>query len=80
MKVLGASGAGKSMFIDALAGQIEKESLKGNATLNRQVLVSKILKIISAYMMQDDLLFPMLTVEETLMLSTEFRLPRSVSK
>jgi ABC-type multidrug transport system ATPase subunit len=30
--------------------------------------------------MQDDLLFPMLTVEETLMFSAEFRLPRSLSK
>lgn len=30
--------------------------------------------------MQDDLLFPMLTVEETFMFSAEFRLPRSMSK
>ncbi|KAL9165090.1 hypothetical protein ABFS82_06G148900 [Erythranthe guttata] len=30
--------------------------------------------------MQDDLLFPMLTVEETLMFSAEFRLPRALSK
>ncbi|CAN1775565.1 ABC transporter G family member 2 [Linum perenne] len=38
------------------------------------------LKVISAYVMQDDLLFPMLTVEETLMFAAEFRLPRSISK
>lgn len=35
---------------------------------------------ISAYVMQDDLLFPMLTVEETLTFSAEFCLPRSLSK
>ena len=38
------------------------------------------MKVISAYVMQDDLLFPTLTVEETLMFSAEFRLPRPLSK
>ncbi|KAJ4704781.1 ABC transporter G family member [Melia azedarach] len=80
MAVLGASGSGKSTLIDALADRISKESLKGSVTLNGDVLESRLLKVISAYVMQDDLLFPMLTVEETLMFSAEFRLPRSLSK
>lgn len=80
MAVLGASGSGKSTLIDALADRISRESLKGNVTLNGEVLESKVLKVISAYVMQDDLLFPMLTVEETLMFSAEFRLPRTLSK
>ncbi|KAL5740966.1 hypothetical protein ACOSQ2_030146 [Xanthoceras sorbifolium] len=80
MAVIGASGSGKSTLIDALAGRIERESLKGTITLNGEAMESRLLKIISAYVMQDDLLFPMLTVEETLMFSAEFRLPRSVSK
>ncbi|XP_052171800.1 ABC transporter G family member 20-like [Diospyros lotus] len=79
MAVLGASGSGKSTLIDALADRIAKESLKGTVTLNGEVLQSKLLKVISAYVMQDDLLFPMLTVEETLMFSAEFRLPRTLS-
>ncbi|KAG5072564.1 hypothetical protein JHK86_007775 [Glycine max] len=80
MAVLGASGSGKSTLIDALADRISKESLKGTVTLNGDVLESSLLKVISAYVMQDDLLFPMLTVEETLMFAAEFRLPRSFSK
>ncbi|CAN1775561.1 ABC transporter G family member 6 [Linum perenne] len=80
MAVLGASGAGKSTLIDALADRISKDSLKGSVTLNGEVLESRMLKVISAYVMQDDLLFPMLTVEETLMFAAEFRLPRSISK
>ncbi|KAK1429335.1 hypothetical protein QVD17_11543 [Tagetes erecta] len=80
MAVLGASGSGKSTLIDALANRIAKGSLKGTVTLNGEVLESKMLKVISAYVMQDDLLFPMLTVEETLMFSAEFRLPRTLSK
>uniref|UniRef100_A0A1J3E9J6 ABC transporter G family member 2 n=1 Tax=Noccaea caerulescens TaxID=107243 RepID=A0A1J3E9J6_NOCCA len=80
MAVLGASGSGKSTLIDALANRIAKDSLRGSITLNGEVLESSMQKVISAYVMQDDLLFPMLTVEETLMFSAEFRLPRSLSK
>ncbi|KAM0993976.1 hypothetical protein ACFX2I_009564 [Malus domestica] len=80
MAVLGASGSGKSTLIDALADRIAKDSLKGSITLNGEALNSRLLKVISAYVMQDDLLFPMLTVEETLMFSAEFRLPRRLSK
>ncbi|KAM5559975.1 ABC transporter G family member 20-like [Rosa sericea] len=80
MAVLGASGSGKSTLIDALADRIAKDSLKGTVTLNNEILNSRMLKVISAYVMQDDLLFPMLTVEETLMFSAEFRLPRTLSK
>ncbi|CAH2058738.1 unnamed protein product [Thlaspi arvense] len=80
LAVLGASGSGKSTLIDALANRIDKGSLKGTVTLNGETLQSRMLKVISAYVMQDDLLFPMLTVEETLMFAAEFRLPRSLPK
>lgn len=80
MAVLGPSGSGKSTLIDALANRIVKGSLKGMVNLNGQRLDSNLLKVISAYVMQDDLLFPMLTVEETLMFAAELRLPRTVSK
>ncbi|XP_075513443.1 ABC transporter G family member 1-like [Primulina tabacum] len=80
MAVMGASGSGKSTLIDALANRMAKGSLKGSVRLNGEVLESRMLKVISAYVMQDDLLFPMLTVEETLMFAAEFRLPRNLSK
>ncbi|XP_047325778.1 ABC transporter G family member 6-like [Impatiens glandulifera] len=80
LAVLGASGSGKSTLIDALANRIAKDSLRGTVTLNGEPLESRLLKAISAYVMQDDLLFPMLTVEETLTFAAEFRLPRSLSK
>ncbi|CAH8382277.1 unnamed protein product [Eruca vesicaria subsp. sativa] len=79
LAVLGASGAGKSTLIDALAGRVS--TLKGTVTLNgEKVLQTQLLKVISAYVMQEDVLFPMLTVKETLMFASEFRLPRSLSK
>ncbi|KAL0916256.1 hypothetical protein M5K25_013749 [Dendrobium thyrsiflorum] len=80
LAIIGASGSGKSTLIDALADRISKPSLgKGGIFLNGEPLESKIQKIISAYVLQDDLLFPMLTVEETLTFAAEFRLPRWLS-
>lgn len=38
------------------------------------------MKKVSSYVMQDDQLFPMLTVVETLTFAAELRLPPSVSK
>ncbi|XP_026447132.1 ABC transporter G family member 20-like isoform X2 [Papaver somniferum] len=78
--ILGPSGSGKSTLLDALANRISTESLKGSVTMNGEILEAGILKMISAYVMQDNLLFSMLTVKETLMFSAEFRLPRSTSK
>lgn len=78
--ILGGSGSSKTTLMDAIAGRISRQRLKGTVTLNGEVLGSKLLKIISAYVMQDDLLYSMLTIEETLMFSAEFRLPRSFSK
>ncbi|KAK8512242.1 hypothetical protein V6N13_097095 [Hibiscus sabdariffa] len=80
MAIMGPSGSGKSTLMDALANRIDKHSLKGSITMNGEPLPSGLLKVISAYVMQDDMLFPMLTVEETLMFAADFRLPRSLSK
>ncbi|CAL4953778.1 unnamed protein product [Urochloa decumbens] len=79
LAVMGASGSGKSTLIDALADRISRGALKGGVTLNGEPLTGHILKSISAYVMQDDLLFPMLTVAETLSFAAEFRLPRALS-
>ncbi|KAL6619704.1 hypothetical protein ACP70R_034843 [Stipagrostis hirtigluma subsp. patula] len=76
--VMGASGSGKSTLLDALAGRISRESLRGGATLNGGRLHGPLLRAISAYVMQDDLLYPMLTVRETLLFAAEFRLRRSL--
>ena len=79
LAVLGASGSGKSTLIDALANRIAKGSLKGSISLNGEILESRLLKSISAYVMQEDLLFPMLTVEETLNYAAELRLPGTLT-
>ncbi|KAF0908844.1 hypothetical protein E2562_028728 [Oryza meyeriana var. granulata] len=75
--VMGPSGAGKSTFLDALAGRIA--SLDGRVGLDGVEMSPSLIKRSSAYVMQDDRLFPMLTVLETLMFAADFRLGSSVS-
>ncbi|XP_024384304.1 ABC transporter G family member 17 isoform X2 [Physcomitrium patens] len=80
LAVMGPSGSGKSTLIDALAQRIDRKSLVGSITLNGQEVDPDLLRNISAYVMQDDLLFPMLTVKETLMFAANVRLPASHGK
>uniref|UniRef100_F6HCS3 ABC transporter domain-containing protein n=1 Tax=Vitis vinifera TaxID=29760 RepID=F6HCS3_VITVI len=72
--VMGPSGAGKSTLLDGLAGRISSGSLKGGVSLDGMEISPSLIKRTSAYIMQEDLLFPMLTVYETLMFAADFRL------
>lgn len=72
--VMGPSGAGKSTLLDGLAGRIASGSLKGRVSLDGMEMSPSLIKRTSAYIMQDDRLFPMLTVYETLMFAADFRL------
>ncbi|CAD5191308.1 unnamed protein product [Musa acuminata subsp. malaccensis] len=70
--VLGMNGSSKPTLIDALATRIVWESLSGPIILNDKKLESWLLELIFTYDIHDNLLYPMLTVEETFMFSVEF--------
>ncbi|KAJ8752728.1 hypothetical protein K2173_007038 [Erythroxylum novogranatense] len=80
MAIMGPSGAGKSTFLDALAGRIAQGSLEGSVRIDGKQVTTSYMKMISSYVMQDDQLFPMLTVFETLLFAAEVRLPPSISR
>ncbi|CAN6714452.1 unnamed protein product [Malus baccata var. baccata] len=80
MAILGPSGAGKSTFLDALAGRIAQGSLEGSVRIDGRTVTTSYMKMVSSYVMQDDQLFPMLTVFETFMFAAEVRLPPSISR
>ncbi|KAE8124779.1 hypothetical protein FH972_019633 [Carpinus fangiana] len=67
MAIMGPSGAGKSTFLDALAGRIAQGSLAGSVKIDGKPVTTSYMKMVSSYVMQDDQLFPMLTVFETFM-------------
>ncbi|CAN1844535.1 ABC transporter G family member STR [Linum perenne] len=80
MAIMGPSGAGKSTFLDALAGRIAQGSLEGSVRIDGKPVTTSYMKMISSYVMQDDQLFPMLTVFETFMFAAEVRLPPTISR
>lgn len=78
MAVAGPSGAGKSTLLEVLAGKIRPSSPSTSILVNGQPMDRQHFRRISGYVMQDDALFPMLTVRETLLYSARLRLPSVV--
>nr|PNR49114.1 hypothetical protein PHYPA_011010 [Physcomitrium patens] len=75
MAVAGPSGVGKSTLLEVLAGKIRPSSPLTSIHVNGQPMDRQQFRRISGYVMQDDALFPMLTVQETLLYSARLRLP-----
>jgi ABC-type multidrug transport system ATPase subunit len=75
--VAGPSGAGKSTLLEILAGRLQPSKCS-TIMVNSQPMDVARLRRISGYVMQEDALFPLLTVQETLMYSARLRLPASV--
>jgi ABC-type multidrug transport system ATPase subunit len=75
--VLGASGAGKSTFLDVLAGRKLSKNVEGSVLINGRNDIP--LKHVSRYCTQDDALFGNLTVYETLDYAAKFNLPSTTS-
>lgn len=78
MAIAGPSGAGKSTLLEVLAGRIKPTSGSSSVLVNRRPMNVRHFRRISGYVTQDDALFPLLTVEETLIFSARLRLPATV--
>ncbi|TXG60403.1 hypothetical protein EZV62_014976 [Acer yangbiense] len=72
LAIVGPSGAGKSSLLEILAGKLTPQS--GSIFVNENAMDRARFKKISGYVTQKDTLFPLLTVEETLMFSAKLRL------
>ncbi|KAJ3394467.1 hypothetical protein HDU84_008463 [Entophlyctis sp. JEL0112] len=77
--ILGPSGAGKSTLLDILAGKAKQGFISGKISYDGVSADSSAVRMI-AYVDQDDLLLPSLTVRETLLFSANLRLPEAMSK
>lgn len=78
LAIVGPSGAGKLSFLEILAGRLSPQS--ESVYVNQQPIEKAKLKKLSGYVAQKDTLFPLLTVEETLMFSAKLRLRLSGSE
>ncbi|KAI9137916.1 hypothetical protein BKA69DRAFT_1127772 [Paraphysoderma sedebokerense] len=79
MAIMGASGAGKSTFLDILARRNKTGTVSGEIYVNGKALADNEFKRIIGFVDQEDTLMGTLTVEETIMYSALLRLPRDMS-
>ncbi|KAF7145564.1 hypothetical protein RHSIM_Rhsim04G0010800 [Rhododendron simsii] len=78
LALMGPSGSGKTTLLKILGGRLH-ENVRGTITYN-DIPYSPALKRRIGFVTQDDVLFPQLTVEETLVFSAFLRLPSSMSR
>ncbi|KAM9455084.1 broad substrate specificity ATP-binding cassette transporter ABCG2b [Clarias gariepinus] len=74
--IMGATGSGKTSLLDVIAGRKDPRGLRSGQVLVDNKLVTSDLRLMSAYVVQDDILMGTLSVQENLMFSGHLRLPR----
>ncbi|KAL0344862.1 UNVERIFIED_CONTAM: ABC transporter G family member 22 [Sesamum radiatum] len=79
LALMGPSGSGKTTLLSILGGRVREPAPGGSITYNDQPY-SKCLKSRIGFVTQDDVLFPHLTVKETLTYAARLRLPRTLTK
>jgi ABC-type multidrug transport system ATPase subunit len=80
MAIMGASGAGKTTFLDILARKNKVGTTGGDFYLNGERIRDEEFKSVIGFVDQDDTLLPTLTVHETILDSALLRLPREMSR
>jgi len=79
LAIVGASGAGKTTFLDILARRNKRGQVSGLVLVNGKQVPDAAFKHISGFVDQEDTLMPTLTVYETILYSALLRLPRDMS-
>ncbi|KAM0754863.1 hypothetical protein T439DRAFT_309694 [Meredithblackwellia eburnea MCA 4105] len=79
MAVIGASGAGKSTFLDLLARKRKKGTVSGDILVNGKQVGDAEYRRVVGFVDQEDTLMGTLTVYETVLCSALLRLPREMS-
>jgi ABC-type multidrug transport system ATPase subunit len=79
MAIMGASGAGKTSFLDILARKRKKGTVDGEFFLNGRSVSDSQFKRVVGFVDQEDTLMPSLTVYETVLYSALLRLPKDMS-
>ncbi|CAI5531493.1 unnamed protein product [Closterium sp. Naga37s-1] len=78
LALAGPSGSGKTSLLDAIGCRIDPGSLSGSILVNERPMPPSFRKH-SAYVLQDDALFALLSVRETLDFAASLRLPATVT-
>jgi len=79
LAIMGASGAGKTSFLDILARKRKKGFVEGDVFLNGRKVGDSQFKRVVGFVDQEDTLMSSLTVYETVLYSALLRLPKNMS-
>ncbi|KAF8519557.1 hypothetical protein JB92DRAFT_3141717 [Gautieria morchelliformis] len=79
LAIMGASGAGKSTFLDILARKNKKGLVTGTMLVNGRAVKDDDFRKVVGFVDQEDTLMSTLTVYETVLYSALLRLPRDMS-
>ncbi|XP_043694809.1 ABC transporter G family member 14 [Telopea speciosissima] len=79
LAMLGPSGSGKTTLLTALGGRLTGRKLSGKITYNGQPFSGTIQRR-TGFVAQDDVLYPHLTVTETLVFTALLRLPGTLTR
>ncbi|KAE8702534.1 ABC transporter G family member 22 [Hibiscus syriacus] len=79
LALMGPSGSGKTTLLNLLGGRLTQSTIGGSISYNDQPY-SKFLKSRIGFVTQDDVLFPHLTVKETLTYAALLRLPPALTR
>lgn len=80
MAIMGASGAGKTTFLDILARKNKRGVIEGNFYVNGEKVLDNEYRSVIGFVDQDDTMLSTLTVHETILTSALLRLPRDMNK
>ncbi|PGH01070.1 hypothetical protein AJ79_08040 [Helicocarpus griseus UAMH5409] len=80
MAIMGASGAGKTTFLDILARKNKRGIVEGNFYVNGEKVNDDEYRSVIGFVDQEDTMLPTLTVHETILTSALLRLPRNMSR
>lgn len=80
LAIMGASGAGKTTFLDLLARKNKRGLISGNFWLNGERVSDDDFRSVIGFVDQEDTMLPTLTVHETILDSALLRLPKEMSR
>ncbi|KAK8072722.1 ABC-2 type transporter [Apiospora saccharicola] len=80
MAIMGASGAGKTTFLDILARKNKRGEVNGDFYINGERVPDTDYKNVIGFVDQEDTMLPTLTVHETILISALLRLPAGMGR
>ncbi|KAF2814649.1 ATP-binding cassette sub-family G member 2 [Mytilinidion resinicola] len=80
LAIMGASGAGKTTFLDILARKNKRGAINGDFYLNGERVIDDEFRSVIGFVDQEDTMLSTLTVHETILDSALLRLPKEMSR